>query len=112
MILIISSTQPESDKPVEHRFGRSPWLLKVDTQSSKWESFANPGANQSGGAGVAAAQYVIDLKADAVISGDFGPNAANAFRAGNVKMYLFSDEILTPQQAADVLLNGKLTQFK
>jgi len=112
MILLISAQQPRLDGPVESRFGRSPWLVKVNTETLQWEAFANPGASQSGGAGVAAAQFVINQKANAVISGDFGPNAAGAFRAAGIDMHLFTHEITTVQQAVDSFKQEKLPAFK
>jgi predicted Fe-Mo cluster-binding NifX family protein len=42
-----------------------------------------------GGAGIQAAQFATDQQCDAVISGDFGPNAYNALKAAGIPMYLF-----------------------
>ena len=111
MIIIISAQQPQLDGATDIRFGRCQWLIKMDTTTKQWEAFPNPGVHQSGGAGVAAAQFVIDQKAEVVISGDFGPNAANAFKAGNVAMHLFTNEISTVQQAIDHFIQGKLPAF-
>jgi predicted Fe-Mo cluster-binding NifX family protein len=112
MILFISAQQSQPDSLTDVRFGRSPWLIRIDTDTNQWEAFPNPGASQSGGAGVAAAQFVIDQKANAVISGDFGPHAANALRAANIDMRLFTDEISTAKQALEYFLQSKLPAFK
>lgn len=111
MILLISAKQQWIDSPIDNRFGRSPWLIKTDTQTNHWEAFPNPGVSQSGGAGVAAAQFVVDQKADAVISGDFGPNAANVFRAAHIKMNLFTGDVTTVQQAVEAFKQGSLPGF-
>lgn len=111
MILLISSQKPLIDGPVDARFGRSSYLIKMDTETNQWEAYPNPGASQSGGAGVAAAQFVIDQNADAVISGDFGPHAASAFRAANIDMRLFTKDISTVQQAVEHFLQDKLAAF-
>ncbi len=108
MVVMVSAQQAEFESPVEGRFGRSPWLVRVDTETQEWKAFPNPGAGQSGGAGVAAAQFVIDQQASVVISGDFGPNAANAFRAAKIEMRLFSDGIHSVKQAVEALQQGKL----
>lgn len=108
---MISAQQPQLDGPINGRFGRSPWLVKVDTETNQWEAFPNPGVSQSGGAGIAAAQFVIDQKAKAVISGDFGPNAAGAFRAANIHMHLFTDEISTVRQAIEHFVQDRLPVF-
>lgn len=111
MIQIISAQNPSMESPVDGRFGRSPWLIRMDTSSGQWQAYENPGAAQSGGAGVAAAQFAIDQKVNIVISGDFGPHAANAFHAANVEMRLFTAEVITVRQAIDGLAGGKLPAF-
>jgi len=108
MIVIISSQEAKIEGPINERFGRSPYLIKVDTQDMKWEAFPNPGVSQSGGAGIAAAQFVIDQKAEAVISGDFGPNASRTLGAGGVHMHVFTGEISSVLQAVDLFKEGKL----
>lgn len=111
MVLIISSLGQELTSPIERRFGRCPWLIKFDTETKNKEAFPNPGLRQSGGAGVAAAQFVIDQQVDVVISGDFGPNSARAFQAGDIKMYLFNGDVSSIQDVVDHFLTGKLTAF-
>jgi predicted Fe-Mo cluster-binding NifX family protein len=108
MILIITSKQQQIDSPVEERFGRSEWFIQIDTESKQWEVFANPGSNHSGGAGVAAAQFIIDQQASAVISGSFGPNAESALRAANIPMYVFSNSNINVQEALDSFQQGNL----
>jgi predicted Fe-Mo cluster-binding NifX family protein len=108
---MISAQEPVFEGQVDQRFGRSPWLFFMDTATGRWEALENPGSTQSGGAGVAAAQLVIDHQAEAVISGDFGPHAANALRAANIDMYIFTAEIQTVQAAVMACLIGKLAKF-
>lgn len=112
MVLIISAQKPEIDSPIEKRFGRCPWLIWLDTETNQWKALPNPGASKSGGAGVAAAQFVIDQQVSVVISGDFGPNTARAFQAANIEMYLFNNDIFMVQQAIDCFKQGKLPVFK
>lgn len=111
MKIIVSAKKPEFEGEVDHRFGRCEWLIKIDTESMKWEAFANPGDKQSGGAGIAAAQFVINQKADAVISGDFGPNASQALKAAGIGMWLFSGETSSAAQAARQFNEHSLTEF-
>lgn len=108
MIIIISAQEPKIESSINERFGRSPYLIKVDTQDMKWEGFPNPGVSQSGGAGIAVAQFVIDQKAEAVISGDFGPNASRTLGAAGVHMHIFTKEIQSVLQAVELFKEGKL----
>lgn len=101
MKLIITAQGPSLESAVERRFGRCAWLILFDTETKQWEGFQNPGVSQSGGAGVAAAQFVVDKGAEVVISGDFGPNASRAFEAAGIGMQRFTDNITTVQEAAD-----------
>lgn len=112
MIVVFSAQDQEIDSPVDARFGRSLWLIRIDTDTNYWQAFSNPGAIQSGGAGIAAAQFVIDQKADAVVSGDFGPNAASTFRAANIKMHRFTNDISTVKQALEHFRQGKLNSVE
>ena len=112
MIIILSAQNETVQSLVDFRFGRSSFLMKVDTETNTFEAFPNPGVGRSGGAGVAAAQFVIDQKVDAVLSGDFGPNAARAFQLAQIPMYLYSDDIQTVTQAVEEFRQGKLTQFE
>lgn len=112
MIIVISAQNSALDSMVDHRFGRSPWLIRMDTDNHQWEGFHNPGVEQSGGAGIAAAQFAIDQNANVVLSGDFGPHAAGAFRAANIEMRIFTKDITTVQQAIDGLESGILPIFQ
>ena len=112
MKLIISAQDSLLESPIDRRFGRSPWLISVNVETKEWKAYQNPGASQSGGAGVAAAQFVIDQAADVVISGDFGPNASRAFQAASVEIRLFTEDILTVQDAVDHFIAKTLPTYK
>ena len=59
--------------------------------SSHGKTLENPAASQSGGAGVAAAQFLVNQNVDVAISGRFGPNAYRALKSANIKMLTFDD---------------------
>lgn len=112
MKLIISAQNSLLESPIDSRFGRSPWLIFINTETKEWKAYQNPGASQSGGAGVAAAQFVVDQAADVVISGDFGPNAARAFQAAQIEMRLFTENVVTVQDAVNHFLANALPEHK
>ena len=112
MIAIFTAQDQYLDSTKDDRFGRCPWFIKVDTISNQWEAFPNPGVNYSNGAGVAAAQFVIDQKAEAVISGDFGPHAAKTFQAAKIEMRLFTEATATVQEAIDLFKKNELPKFQ
>lgn len=111
MILFISSQTDSPQSRIERRFGRCTWLIRYDTELKEAKVLQNPGKQQSGGAGVAAAQFVIDQGAEAVISGDFGPNASRLLEASNIPMYLFDGKVSTIPETLEAFAKGELPAF-
>jgi predicted Fe-Mo cluster-binding NifX family protein len=91
MKIVITVTSPTFDSEVDPRFGRGAYLLVVDLDTLEWKAQSNPGVTSSGGAGIAAAQFVTGQEVDAVISGDFGPHAFQALDAANLPMYVLGN---------------------
>jgi predicted Fe-Mo cluster-binding NifX family protein len=110
MILLISVQLADLNSPVDDRFGRAAWFLRVDSDTLDWQALQNPGENNRGGAGVAAAQFAVDQKADVVISGDFGPNAAAALQAAGIQMLHFPSGGLTGQAVVQLYHQGALVE--
>ena len=109
MKLIVTATAPELEAPVDPRFGRGAYFIVVDADTLKWQAHENQGVNAAGGAGSQAAQFVAQQGADAVISGDFGPNAHLALAAAEIKMYLLGPS-KTAWEAVANFTAGKLEQ--
>jgi len=110
MKIIVSSTRADIDSQVDTRFGRCTYYLAIDPDSLEWEAFPNPGANASGGAGIKASQFVISKKPDALVSGDFGPNAFEVLSNSSISLYTF-DHPQTAREAAIAFREGKLKPF-
>jgi len=87
MKVCISSTGKDLSAPVDPRFGRAQLFLFVDTETMEYECIANPAITAGGGAGTKAAQLVSDKGAQAVLTGNVGPNAFTALSAAGVKIY-------------------------
>ena len=88
MKIAISSTAPDLDSPVDHRFGRCPCFILVEPTSEEFEVLDNQAAMMSGGAGIQAAQMVANSGVTAVLTGNLGRNAADTLAAADVKVYL------------------------
>jgi predicted Fe-Mo cluster-binding NifX family protein len=91
MKIILTTTSQDIATDLDPRFGRGAYLLMVDTETMQWEAHPNPGLTASAGAGIQAAQFAADQKAEAVLSGDFGPHAFDALQAAGIPMYVFGD---------------------
>jgi predicted Fe-Mo cluster-binding NifX family protein len=89
MKLAITASGPELSSPMDKRFGRGRYLLIVDTPDRTVTAIDNKaGMDAAQGAGVQAAQSVIDNKAEALITGHCGPNAFRALQAAGIPVYL------------------------
>lgn len=86
MKLCISSTRNDMEASVDPRFGRCQYFLFVDTETTNFEAVGNPAFIAGGGAGVQAAQLVVNKGADVVITGNVGPNAFQALQAAGLKI--------------------------
>jgi len=86
MKLCISSTGTDLEASIDSRFGRCQYFLFVDTETMNFEAVGNPAFTAGGGAGIQAAQAVVNKGANAVITGNVGPNAFQALQAGGMKI--------------------------
>lgn len=115
MKLAITATGPELSSSVDQRFGRAKYLLIVDLPERTVQAIENQaGMNAAQGAGIQAAQTIIDNKATALLTGHCGPKAFRALKAAGIEVYLapggtvdeavsqFEAGGLTPTPAPDV----------
>lgn len=112
MIIFVSTQGTDLTSQVEPRFGRSPHFIRFDSENQSFQAFDNDAAEQSGGAGVAAAQFLIDHGANAAISGRFGPNAHQVLAAGGIAMWTFADEHQSVQDVLKAFEAGTLTSAR
>lgn len=77
----------ENKEAVCASFGRAPYFVIHDTETKASKIETNPAAEAEGGAGLKAAQFVVDTGADALITVRCGQNAADVFKAAGVKIY-------------------------
>ena len=84
--MILAMPLEEAQKNVCVSFGRAPFFLFYNTDSLKKEILENPAAEAEGGAGVTAAQFLVDHQADVLLTVRCGENAKKVFDAANVKI--------------------------
>ena len=88
MKIAVSSCGIFLDSPIDPRFGRCDYFVIVDTIDMSFEVFDNDGEGLTQGAGVQSAQFVVSKGAQAVITGNIGPNAIRALSAVGVEAVL------------------------
>lgn len=87
MKIVIPTNENTSDTTICPSFGRTPYYLYVDTVTGEREFAVNAAASSPGGAGIAAAQSIVDKGVDALLAPRCGENAANVLKAANITLY-------------------------
>jgi len=82
MKIVVTANGADLDAPASPVFGRCPIYVFVDTETMQFEAVGNPAVAAGGGAGIQAAQFVIEQGAQAVVTGNAGPNGGASAQAG------------------------------
>jgi len=106
MKIVVTANGQDLDAPTSPVFGRCPTYILVDTETMQFEAVANPALSAGSGAGIQAAQFIIEQGAQAVVTGNVGPNAYGVFAAAGVPVYLYNDG--TVRQALEAYKAGEL----
>ena len=89
MKVAVTSQGQDMKSPVDPRFGRAKFFMVVDAESGVFAAHDNAqNLNAAQGAGIQAAQKVIELDMEAVVTGNVGPKAFSALQAGDIKVYI------------------------
>lgn len=102
---------PVDEKNIETNvcvsFGRTPYFLIFDTETKQSTFFDNSAAASTGGAGIKAAQMIVDQKVNALLTPRCGENAANVLKAADVEIY--KTTTAPAKENIDAFIAGKLT---
>jgi predicted Fe-Mo cluster-binding NifX family protein len=107
MRIAITSVGKELDSNLDPRFGRCSYFLIIETDDLSFEVFENENAALGGGAGIQSAQFVASKGAQAVITGNCGPNALQTFTAAGVQV--IDGQAGTIKDIVNKYKNGALT---
>ena len=89
MKIAVTSQGPDMNSEIDPRFGRAKFFIVVDTVTGTAAPHDNTqNLNAVQGAGIQAAQNVVSLGVEAVVTGNVGPKAFTTLQAGNVKTYI------------------------
>lgn len=108
MKIVITATGKTMDSPVDQRFGRAAYFVVVDTETMDFAVIDNENVAAAGGAGISSAKAVIDAGAEAVLTGNCGPNAERTLTAAGAKLY--TGVTGTVAEAVELFKGGKLTE--
>jgi len=107
MKLVVTANGTDLDAQASPIFGRCPTYIFVDTETMAFEAVENPAIGAPGGAGIQAAQFVVERGAQAVVSGNIGPNAFGVLQSAKLPVYVFRGG--TVREAVEAYKSGELT---
>jgi len=87
MMIAIPVNENSAEPSVCVSFGRAPWFLLHSAETGVSHIVANPAANAEGGAGIKAAQFIVDHHANALITFRGGENAAEVLHAADIQIF-------------------------
>ena len=85
MKIAITSSGDNLDSQMDPRFGRCQYFMIVDPDTMDFEAMPNESAMASGGAGIQAAQTIVNVGINGVITGNVGPNAFEVLSAAGIE---------------------------
>ncbi len=106
MKIVVTAEGDDLSSPTNPRFGRCPTFVFVETDTLAFQALPNPAVSASGGAGIQAAQFVVEQGAGAVLTGNLGPNASDVFGAAGVPVYFNRES--TVRAAVEAFKTGRL----
>ena len=87
-------------------FGRTPYYLIYDAATKTSTFVENSAATSAGGAGVKAAQLVVDQKVHALLTPRCGEHAAEVIKAADIKLFKTTSRSI--KESIEAYLNGAL----
>ena len=108
MKIAVSASGDNLDDPVDPRFGRCQYFTIVDTDSMKFEAFPNTSMNAPSGAGIGAAQLVVERGVKAVVTGAAGPNAMAVLSQAGINIHIGAQGSV--RHAVESFIRGELNE--
>ncbi|MCF8085171.1 MAG: NifB/NifX family molybdenum-iron cluster-binding protein [Deltaproteobacteria bacterium] len=110
MKVMITSTGVTTEDAMDPRFGRCSTFLLVDTEEETVQAIPNEAVTRGSGAGIQAAETIVDLGAEAVITGQVGPKAAQVLKAAGIPVYVGGSG--TAREALEAFRENRLNRLE
>lgn len=110
MKIAITSYGEDMENKMDRSFGRAKWFILADSDTGAFQAHSNKqNVNAAQGAGIQAAQNVANLGAEALLTGNVGPNAFKVLSAAGVRMFIVEGD-RTVGEALNEWKEGKLQE--
>jgi len=86
-IALTASNNTDLNAKVDLRFGRAPYFAIVDLDNNKVRFIENSAQQNASGAGIQAAQTIVDQEIKELITGNVGPKAFKVLNQTKIKVY-------------------------
>ncbi|NMA48257.1 MAG: dinitrogenase iron-molybdenum cofactor biosynthesis protein [Tissierellia bacterium] len=87
MRIAIPVDKKDNVTKVSTSFGRASYFIIYDIESKESSFIENKAKESKGGAGIVAAQTIVDNKVDVLLTPQCGENAAEVIKAADIKIY-------------------------
>jgi predicted Fe-Mo cluster-binding NifX family protein len=84
--ICVTSLGPDLESEVDPKFGRAQFFLFFNPETNTFEAIKNPNLEQAHGVGIQTAQLVVNHNVGVVLSGAFGPKAAQVLETAGIQM--------------------------
>ena len=91
-------------------FGRAPYFLMYETKTEEFTFIDNNALANPGGAGIKAAQLIVDNQVSALLTPRCGGNAAEVLESAGVKLY--KTKFTSVKENIDAFAEGKLPSLE
>ena len=87
MKIVIPVNEKDIELNICEFFGRTKFFLIYNSETKEYEFVFNVAKDSQGGAGIKAAQQLIDLDVDVIIATQLGNNVVDMFKNSNIDVY-------------------------
>ncbi|MDD3113753.1 MAG: NifB/NifX family molybdenum-iron cluster-binding protein [Candidatus Izemoplasmatales bacterium] len=87
MIIAMPVTSPDSNALLYHSFGRAPFFVFYDLNTDSMRFVTNEATTTQGGAGIKAAQIIVDNHANCLFTPQCGENSVSVLIGAKIIIY-------------------------
>ncbi len=110
MKIILTATSDSLDCLLDERFGRAAYFLLYDVEQKTAEFFSNEQSNAAQGAGIQAAQNIVELGVECLITGTCGPKALRVLNSAGIEVY--NIHAMPIGECIDLFVEGNLPKLE
>lgn len=109
MKIAITSNGDDQHAVIDSRFGRAEYFMVYDQETGIWDCLSNIQSQEaSHGAGIQAAQAVLETGAGVLITGHIGPKAFKVLNSGQISIYAADGTDSSVEDGLAAFLQGDL----